>query len=56
MESREASQDNPRSRALVTCPRADGPALAAALKAGAAVRSARKGGAVTVRIDPVVLG
>ena len=32
-------------------------ALAAALHAGAAVRSARKdGGPVTVRIDPVVLG
>jgi primosomal protein N' (replication factor Y) len=56
VDSRDAQPEAPRSRALVTCPRADGPALATALKAGAAVRSARKGGAVTVRIDPVVLG
>jgi primosomal protein N' (replication factor Y) len=46
-----------RVRALVVVDRAAGSALAAALHAGSAVRSARKeGAAVTVRIDPVVLG
>jgi primosomal protein N' (replication factor Y) len=49
--------DSPRVRALVVVARASGASLAAALHAGAAVRSARKdGGPVTVRIDPVVLG
>lgn len=44
-------------RALVVVSRASGSALAAAVHAGAAVRSARKdGGPVTVRVDPVVLG
>ena len=47
----------PRVRALVVVSRASGSALAAAVHAGAAVRSARKdGGPVTVRVDPVVLG
>jgi primosomal protein N' (replication factor Y) len=47
----------PKVRALVVTTRAAGSALAAALHAGAAVRSARKdGGPVTVRVDPVVLG
>ena len=46
-----------RVRALVAVARPGGAALAAALHAGAAVRSARKdGGPVTVRVDPVVLG
>jgi len=46
-----------RVRALVAVARPSGAALATALHAGAAVRSARKdGGPVTVRIDPVVLG
>ncbi len=46
----------PKMRALVVVSRAGGSALAAALHAGAAVRSAHKdGGSVAVRIDPVVL-
>jgi len=46
-----------RMRALVVVERSSGSALAAALHAASAVRSARKeGGAVTVRIDPVLLG
>jgi primosomal protein N' (replication factor Y) len=46
-----------RVRALVVVARPAGGALAAALHAGAAVRSARKdGGPVAVRVDPVVLG
>jgi hypothetical protein len=41
----------------VAVARPSGAALAAALHAGGAVRSARKdGGPVTVRVDPVVLG
>jgi primosomal protein N' (replication factor Y) (superfamily II helicase) len=47
----------PLLRALVRVPLLDGPALTAALKAGQAVRSARKAADfVTVRIDPVELG
>jgi primosomal protein N' (replication factor Y) len=54
---RRAPDSEPRVRALVTAPRRSGADLAAALHAGSAVRSARKvGGAVTVRVDPVVLG
>ena len=46
-----------RVRALVVVARSGGAELAAALRAGAAIRSARKeGGPVTVRIDPSVLG
>jgi primosomal protein N' (replication factor Y) len=46
-----------RMRALVVVDRGSGAALAAALHAASAVRSARKdGAAVAVRIDPVVLG
>jgi primosomal protein N' (replication factor Y) len=46
-----------RVRALVVAPLRDGAALAAALHAGAGLRSARRsGGPVTVRIDPVDLG
>jgi primosomal protein N' (replication factor Y) len=45
------------SRALVRAPLAEGAELAAALRAAAAVRSARRSGApVRVRVDPVVLG
>ena len=41
-------------RALVRVPRADGPALSAALKTAQAIRSARRdGGVVRVRLDPV---
>ena len=44
-------------RALVSAPIDDGIALATALRAGAAIRSAGKlGGPVTIRLDPVVLG
>jgi primosomal protein N' (replication factor Y) len=47
----------PRARALVVAPRAEGAALASALKAASGVRSARKeGGPVAVRVDPAVLG
>jgi len=52
---RSAAPDS-RMRALVVVDRASGAALAAAMHAASAVRSARKdGGPVTVRIDPVVL-
>ncbi|HEU4675345.1 MAG TPA: primosome assembly protein PriA, partial [Motilibacteraceae bacterium] len=44
-------------RAVIRVPRAHGAALAAALKAGQGVRSARKGGEhVRVQIDPLDLG
>lgn len=47
----------PRSRALVVAPRPAGLELASALRAAAAIRSARKeGGPVAVRIDPVRIG
>ncbi len=48
---------DPLVRALVRVPLVDGPALTAALKAGQAIRSARKAtDFVTVRVDPVELG
>jgi primosomal protein N' (replication factor Y) len=54
---RRGPEADTRVRALVVVDRAAGAGLAAALHAGASVRSARKeGGPVTVRIDPVVLG
>jgi primosomal protein N' (replication factor Y) len=54
---RRVGDGDPMVRALVSVSRAEGLALAAALRAAAGVRSARKdGAAVTVRIDPVVLG
>jgi primosomal protein N' (replication factor Y) len=54
---RRAQEGEAQVRALVSVPRADGLALAAALRGAAGVRSARKdGGPVAVRIDPVVLG
>ena len=50
-------EGEPLVRALVRVPLRDGPLLTAALKAGQAVRSARKAGDfVTVRVDPVELG
>ncbi|MFL6137102.1 MAG: primosome assembly protein PriA, partial [Frankiaceae bacterium] len=42
-------------RLLIRVPRADGAALAAALKAATAVRSARKAAPVKVQLDPLVL-
>jgi len=55
--SRPRQDDSARVRALVSTPLADGLALADALHAGSAVRSAGKlGGPVTIRVDPVVLG
>ena len=50
-------EGDPLVRALVRVPLVDGPALTAALKAGQAIRSARKAtDFVTVRVDPVELG
>jgi primosomal protein N' (replication factor Y) len=47
----------PQERVLVRVPRRDGAALATALHAAAAVRSARKApDAVKVELDPVVIG
>ena len=44
-------------RMMISVPVATGPELAAALKAGAAIRSAGKaGGGVETRLDPIVLG
>jgi primosomal protein N' (replication factor Y) len=57
-ESRAASQADPREqiRSLLRVPRTDGVALAEALHAAAAVRSARKsGGPVRVMLDPLEL-
>jgi len=49
--------ESDRERVLIRVPRRDGAALAAALHAGAAVRSARKDpGALRTTLDPVVLG
>jgi primosomal protein N' (replication factor Y) len=49
--------DGPVERFLVRVPRRDGAALAAALHAAAATRSARKtAGAVRIELDPVVIG
>ena len=49
--------DDPEERLLVRVPRRQGADLAAALKAAAAVRSARKSeGVVRVEVDPVVIG
>ena len=46
-----------KSRVYISVPRSAGPALASALKAAQASRSARKeGGVVSVRIDPAVIG
>ena len=57
VEAARPGAAGPRARALVAAPRSEGAALAAALKAASAVRSARKeGGAVAVRVDPVALG
>jgi len=54
---RRSAAPDTRMRALVVVDRGSGAAMAAALHAASAVRSARKDGApVTVRIDPVVLG
>jgi primosomal protein N' (replication factor Y) len=54
---RRSAAPDTRMRALVVVDRASGTALAAALHTASAVRSARKdGAAVTVRVDPVVLG
>ena len=54
--SRPTPEGPVRVRALLTVPLAAGDLLCAALKAAAAVRSARKeGGAVVVRVDPVSL-
>ena len=51
------STTEPLVRALVSVPRLEGAALAAALRGAAGVRSARKeGGPSRVRVDPVVLG
>jgi primosomal protein N' (replication factor Y) len=52
-----AGADPPTVRAVLRIPRAQGAALAAALRAAAGVRSARKSpGAVRIQIDPVELG
>ena len=49
--------EEPAERLLVRVPRRDGLALAAALHAAAAVRSARKSdGPVRIEVDPVVIG
>ena len=47
--------DGEGERAFLRVPRADGPALAAALKAAAGVRSARKAEPVRVELDPLAL-
>jgi primosomal protein N' (replication factor Y) len=50
------SGEQPTERMLVRVPRRDGPALAGALHAAAAIRSARKAGEpVKVELDPIVL-
>jgi primosomal protein N' (replication factor Y) len=52
----QAAQDEEQVRALVRAPRADGAALARALQAAQAGRSARKeGGGVRVQLDPAEL-
>ena len=57
METGFSREGDPLVRALVRVPLVDGPALTAALKAGQAIRSARKAtDFVTVRVDPVELG
>jgi primosomal protein N' (replication factor Y) (superfamily II helicase) len=49
--------DRPGERMLIRVPRAEGAALASALKAAQAGRSARKAaGSVRVELDPAVLG
>ncbi|MGO1316032.1 MAG: primosomal protein N' [Cellulomonadaceae bacterium] len=55
-DERLAGTGTERQRAVVTAPRAHGRDLALALRAAAAVRSARReGGQATVRMDPVNL-
>jgi len=55
--SRGASDDEATERMLVRVPRAEGQALAAAMKIGQAARSARKAaGVVRVELDPAILG
>jgi primosomal protein N' (replication factor Y) len=55
--SRGAGGDDATERMLVRVPRADGQALAAAMKIGQAARSARKAaGVVRVELDPAILG
>jgi primosomal protein N' (replication factor Y) (superfamily II helicase) len=57
VSSRGAPSSEPAERMLVRVPRAEGAALAAALKAAQAGRSARKAvGSVRVELDPVVIG
>ncbi len=48
--------DASTERLLLRVPRADGAALAAALHAGAAVRSARKAPPVRIQLDPLEIG
>ena len=48
--------DGEGERALVRVPRAQGQALAGALKAAAGVRSARKAEPVRIELDPLRLG
>ena len=52
-----AGRAEPRERALLRVPRADGRALAAALHAAQAARTARKApDPVRIRLDPVEIG
>jgi primosomal protein N' (replication factor Y) len=54
--NRDGQGDGDQTRLLLRVPRPDGPALAEALHAAAAVRSARKsGGAVRIALDPLQL-
>jgi len=53
----ERAGDEDAERLLVRVPRRQGAALAATLRAAAAVRSARKSeGSVRIEVDPVVIG
>ena len=55
--ARRGAEPDTRVRALVVVPRGESTGLSGALRAALAIRSARKeGGALTVRVDPVVLG